>query len=148
MEDHQDTLGALTMMLDTLSTDFLAFWQDLWNLSISMLRVMETIADELWRVNDLKGEEMGKTKGKGKEKAQEEFRRARTEDNDGDMEMGRTAFVSGVDSFLFYFLLFFGFFCIVHLFVNTIYSFSEKKWREWKETKATEKVRKQQQGKR
>ncbi|KAG6328629.1 hypothetical protein ID866_10460, partial [Astraeus odoratus] len=77
------------MMLDTLPMDFLPFQQDLWNLSISMLRVMKTITNELLRANDLKEEEMEKTKGKGKEKAQEEFIRARTEDDDRDMEMGR-----------------------------------------------------------
>ncbi|KAG6326371.1 hypothetical protein ID866_12718 [Astraeus odoratus] len=49
---------------------------------------IETIADELRRANDLKEEEMGRSKGKGKEKAQEEFRGARMEDDDGDMEMG------------------------------------------------------------
>ncbi|KAG6328022.1 hypothetical protein ID866_11067 [Astraeus odoratus] len=84
-EDHWDALRALMTMLDMLSTDFLAFWQDSWNLSISMLWVMEAIADKLQRLNGLKEEEIGKRKGKGKEK--EEFRRART-GNDGDMEMG------------------------------------------------------------
>ncbi|KAG6327482.1 hypothetical protein ID866_11607 [Astraeus odoratus] len=88
VEEHQDTLGTLMTTLDTLSTDFLKFWQDLWNLGVATLRAMETIANELWRANDLKEEEMGRSKGKGKEKAQEEFRRARTEDDDGDMEMG------------------------------------------------------------
>ncbi|KAG6329252.1 hypothetical protein ID866_9837 [Astraeus odoratus] len=88
MEDHWDTLGVLMTMLDTLSMDFLTFWQDLWNLGISMLRVMESIADELQRLNNLK-EEMGRTKGKGKEKAKEEGPRRRMEDNDRDMEMGR-----------------------------------------------------------
>ncbi|KAG6327170.1 hypothetical protein ID866_11919 [Astraeus odoratus] len=88
VEEHQDTLRALTTTLDMLSTDFLKFWQDLWNLGVATLRVIETIADELWRVNDLKEEEMGRSKGKGKEKAQEEFRRARTEDDNGDTEMG------------------------------------------------------------
>ncbi|KAG6328356.1 hypothetical protein ID866_10732 [Astraeus odoratus] len=86
-EEHQDALGALTITLDMLSTDFLAFQQDSWNLSVSILRAMEAIADELQRLNDLK-EEMGKSKGKGKEKVKEEFRRLRT-DNDRDMEMGR-----------------------------------------------------------
>ncbi|KAG6328062.1 hypothetical protein ID866_11027 [Astraeus odoratus] len=61
-EEHQDALGVLMTMLDTLSMDFLEFC--------------------------LKEEEMRKNKGKGKEKAQEEFRRARTEDDDRDMEMG------------------------------------------------------------
>ncbi|KAG6326578.1 hypothetical protein ID866_12512 [Astraeus odoratus] len=67
--------------------DFLTFWQDSWNLSVSILRVMEAIADELQQSNDLKEEEMRKSKGKGKEKVKEEFRRLRT-DNDGDTEMG------------------------------------------------------------
>ncbi|KAG6328325.1 hypothetical protein ID866_10765 [Astraeus odoratus] len=71
-----------------LSTDFLKFWQDLWNLRVAMLRVIEIITNKLQRANDLKEEEMGRSKGKGKEKAQEEFRRARTEDDDRDMEMG------------------------------------------------------------
>ncbi|KAG6327640.1 hypothetical protein ID866_11449 [Astraeus odoratus] len=87
-EEHQDTLRALTTTLDTLSTDFLKFWQDSWNLGVATLRAIETIADELWRANDLKEEEMGRSKGKGKERAQEEFRRARMEDDDRDMEMG------------------------------------------------------------
>ncbi|KAG6327480.1 hypothetical protein ID866_11609 [Astraeus odoratus] len=87
MEEHQDTLRALTMTLDTLSTDFLAFQQDSWNIGMSILRAMEAIADELQQLNDLKEEEMGKSKGKGKEKAKEEFRRSRMDD-DGDMEMG------------------------------------------------------------
>ncbi|KAG6327933.1 hypothetical protein ID866_11155 [Astraeus odoratus] len=77
------------MTLDTLSTDFLKFQQDLWNLGVAMLQVIETIADELQRANNLKEEEMGRRKGKGKEKAQEEFRRARMEDDNGDTEMGR-----------------------------------------------------------
>ncbi|KAG6325690.1 hypothetical protein ID866_13399, partial [Astraeus odoratus] len=77
---------ALTTTLDILSTDFLAFQQDSWNLSMSILRAMEAIADELQQSNDLKEEEMGK--GKGKEKAKEEGPRRRMEDNDGDMEMG------------------------------------------------------------
>ncbi|KAG6327458.1 hypothetical protein ID866_11631 [Astraeus odoratus] len=76
MKDHQDALRALTTTLDKLSMDFLTFW------------VMEAIANELQRSNDLKEEEMRKSKGKGKEKAKEEFRRLRT-NNDGDMEMGR-----------------------------------------------------------
>ncbi|KAG6334719.1 hypothetical protein ID866_4379 [Astraeus odoratus] len=37
---------------------------------MEMLRMMCTIAQELWQVNNLKEEEMGK--GKGKAKAQEE----------------------------------------------------------------------------
>ncbi|KAG6327408.1 hypothetical protein ID866_11681 [Astraeus odoratus] len=73
-EEHRDALGALTMTLDML---------------VATLRAIETITDELWRVNNLKEEEMGRSKGKGKEKAQEEFRRARMGDDDGDMEMGR-----------------------------------------------------------
>ncbi|KAG6329562.1 hypothetical protein ID866_9527 [Astraeus odoratus] len=88
VEDHWDTLRALMMMLDKLSMDFLTFQQDLWDLGVTMLRVMEALANELQRLNDLKEEEMGKSKGKGKEKAKEEFRRARTDD-DGDTEMGR-----------------------------------------------------------
>ncbi|KAG6328352.1 hypothetical protein ID866_10737 [Astraeus odoratus] len=88
MEEHWDALRALIMTLDMLSTDFLKFWQDSWNLRVATLRAIETITDELWRANDLKEEEMGRSKGKGKERAQEEFRRARTEDDDRDMEMG------------------------------------------------------------
>ncbi|KAG6325792.1 hypothetical protein ID866_13297 [Astraeus odoratus] len=87
MEDHQDTLGALTMTLDMLSMDFLAFWWDSWNLGMSILRVMEAIADELQWSNNLKEEAMGK--GKGKERAKEEGPRRRTEDDDRDTEMGR-----------------------------------------------------------
>ncbi|KAG6326909.1 hypothetical protein ID866_12180 [Astraeus odoratus] len=89
MEEHRDTLGALTMTLDTLSTEFYEFWRDYWGFSMEVLKVMDTIAQELKRANGLKEEEMGKAKGKGKEKAQEEFRRARTEDDDRDTEMGR-----------------------------------------------------------
>ncbi|KAG6326572.1 hypothetical protein ID866_12517 [Astraeus odoratus] len=85
-EEHRDTLGALTTTLDTLSTDFLAFRRDSWNLGVSILRAMEAIADELQRSNDLKEEAMGK--GKGKERAKEEGPRRRTEDDDGDTEMG------------------------------------------------------------
>ncbi|KAG6329359.1 hypothetical protein ID866_9731 [Astraeus odoratus] len=85
-EDHWDTLGVLTMMLDKLTMDFLTFQQDSWDLRVTMLKVMEALANELQRSNDLK-EEMGKSKGKSKEKAKEEFRRLRTDD-DGDMEMG------------------------------------------------------------
>ncbi|KAG6326164.1 hypothetical protein ID866_12924, partial [Astraeus odoratus] len=70
-----------------LSMDFLAFWQDSWNLSVSILRAMEAIADELQQSNDLKEEAMGK--GKGKERAKEEGPRRRMEDDDGDTEMGR-----------------------------------------------------------
>ncbi|KAG6326486.1 hypothetical protein ID866_12603 [Astraeus odoratus] len=46
-EEHQDALGALTTTLDMLSMDFLTFWWDSWNLGMSILRVMEAIADEL-----------------------------------------------------------------------------------------------------
>ncbi|KAG6327461.1 hypothetical protein ID866_11628 [Astraeus odoratus] len=87
VEEHQDTLRVLMMTLDTLSTDFLTFWWDSWNLGVSILRAMEAIADELQWSNNHKEEEMGKSKGKGKEKAKEEFRRLRM-GNDGDMEMG------------------------------------------------------------
>ncbi|KAG6326943.1 hypothetical protein ID866_12146, partial [Astraeus odoratus] len=76
-EEHWDALGALMTTLDTLSTDFLEF------------RVIETVTNKLQRANNLKEEEMGRSKRKGKEKAQEEFRRARMEDDDGDMEMGK-----------------------------------------------------------
>ncbi|KAG6330128.1 hypothetical protein ID866_8961 [Astraeus odoratus] len=82
-KDHQDALGALMTMLNMLDMDFLAFWQDSWNLSMSMLRAMDDIANELQRVNDLK-KEMGKGKDKGKEK--EEEPRRRTEDDDGDTD--------------------------------------------------------------
>ncbi|KAG6327460.1 hypothetical protein ID866_11629 [Astraeus odoratus] len=51
-------------------------------------RRMTAIANELWRANDLKEEEMGKSKGKGKER-EEGSRQGRTQDKDGDMEMGR-----------------------------------------------------------
>ncbi|KAG6327809.1 hypothetical protein ID866_11280 [Astraeus odoratus] len=71
-------LGALTTMLDTLSMDFLNFQQDSWNLRVAMLRVIEAITNELQRVNDLKEEEMGKSKGKGKER-EEGPRQGRTE---------------------------------------------------------------------
>ncbi|KAG6326611.1 hypothetical protein ID866_12478 [Astraeus odoratus] len=86
-EEHRDALGALTTTLDMLSTDFLTFRQDSWNLGMSILRAMEAIADELQQSNDLKEEAMGK--GKGKERAKEEGPRRRTEDDDGDREMGR-----------------------------------------------------------
>ncbi|KAG6329651.1 hypothetical protein ID866_9439 [Astraeus odoratus] len=85
-EEHQDALRALTMTLDMLSMDFCAFQCDSWNLGVSILRAMEAITDELQRLNDLKEEEMGK--GKGKERAKKEGPRRRTEDNDGDTEMG------------------------------------------------------------
>ncbi|KAG6329985.1 hypothetical protein ID866_9103 [Astraeus odoratus] len=88
-EDHQDAIGALRTTLDTLSTDFLAFQQDSWNISMEMLRVMGTIAHDLKRGNDLKEEEMGKQKGKGKERAQEEEpRRGCSEGSNGNTEMG------------------------------------------------------------
>ncbi|KAG6326646.1 hypothetical protein ID866_12443 [Astraeus odoratus] len=88
MEEHRDALGALTMTLDMLSTEFYKFWRDYWGFSTEVLKVMDTIMQELKRANDLKEEEMGKAKGKGKEKAQEESRRVTMEDNDRDMEMG------------------------------------------------------------
>ncbi|KAG6326267.1 hypothetical protein ID866_12822, partial [Astraeus odoratus] len=69
-EEHWDALRALTMTLDMLSMDFHTFWHDSWNLSISILRAMEAIADELQQLDSLKEEEMGK--GKGEEKAKEE----------------------------------------------------------------------------
>ncbi|KAG6328948.1 hypothetical protein ID866_10141, partial [Astraeus odoratus] len=50
-EDHWDALGALTTTLDKLFMDFLAFQQDSWDLGVAMLRVMEAIADKLWRLN-------------------------------------------------------------------------------------------------
>ncbi|KAG6326304.1 hypothetical protein ID866_12785 [Astraeus odoratus] len=86
-EEHRDALGVLTMTLDTLSTDFLAFRWDSWNLGVSILRAMEAIANKLQWSNDLKEEAMGK--GKGKERAKEEGPRRRTEDDDRDTEMGR-----------------------------------------------------------
>ncbi|KAG6326291.1 hypothetical protein ID866_12797 [Astraeus odoratus] len=70
------------MTLDTLSMDFLTFQQDSWNLGMSILRAMEAIANELQQSNNLKEEVMGKGKGK-------EGPRRRTEDDDGDTEMGR-----------------------------------------------------------
>ncbi|KAG6326175.1 hypothetical protein ID866_12914 [Astraeus odoratus] len=85
-EEHRDTLRALTTTLDTLSTDFLEFQRDSWNLGVAMLWAIESIANDLWRANDLKEEEMGRGKGKGKEK--EEGPKRRMEDVDGDMEMG------------------------------------------------------------
>ncbi|KAG6330122.1 hypothetical protein ID866_8968 [Astraeus odoratus] len=88
-EEHRDALGALTMTLDTLSMEFYEFRRDYWGFGMEVLKVMDTIAQELKRPNDLKKEEMGKAKEKGKEKAQEESKRVTTEDDDGDMEMGR-----------------------------------------------------------
>ncbi|KAG6325998.1 hypothetical protein ID866_13091, partial [Astraeus odoratus] len=67
VEDHQDTLGALTTTLD-MSTEFYKFRRDYWGFGMEVLKVMDTIAQELKRANDLKEEEMGKAKGKGKEK--------------------------------------------------------------------------------
>ncbi|KAG6327339.1 hypothetical protein ID866_11750, partial [Astraeus odoratus] len=87
-EEHRDALRVLTTTLDTLSMDFLKFQQDSWNLGVAMLQAIETITDELQRVNDLKEEEMGRGKGKGKEK-EEGPRRGRMEDKDRDTEMGR-----------------------------------------------------------
>ncbi|KAG6327569.1 hypothetical protein ID866_11520 [Astraeus odoratus] len=86
VEEHRDTLGALTTTLDMLSMDFLTFQRDSWNLGVSILRAMEAIADKLQQSNNLKEEAMGK--GKGKERAKEEGPRRRTEDDDGDTEMG------------------------------------------------------------
>ncbi|KAG6326972.1 hypothetical protein ID866_12117 [Astraeus odoratus] len=87
-EEHRDTLGALTATLDTLSMEFYEFRRDYWGFSAEVLKVMDSITQELKRANDLKEEEMGRAKGKGKEKAQEEYRRVRTEDDNGDTEMG------------------------------------------------------------
>ncbi|KAG6327211.1 hypothetical protein ID866_11878 [Astraeus odoratus] len=89
MEEHRDALRALTTILDMLSTEFYKFWRDYWGFGAEVLKVMDTITQELKRANGLKEEEMGKAKGKGKEKTQEEFRRARMEDDDRDTEMGR-----------------------------------------------------------
>ncbi|KAG6327514.1 hypothetical protein ID866_11575 [Astraeus odoratus] len=88
-EEHRDALGALMTTLDMLSMEFYEFRRDYWGFGAEVLKVMDTIAQELKRANDLKEEEMGRAKGKGKEKAQEEFRRVRMEDDDRDMEMGR-----------------------------------------------------------
>ncbi|KAG6327133.1 hypothetical protein ID866_11956 [Astraeus odoratus] len=87
-EEHQDALGVLTTTLDTLSTEFYKFQRDYWGFSTEVLKAVDTIAQELKRANDLKEEEMGRSKGKGKEK-EEGPRRERTEDKDGDREMGR-----------------------------------------------------------
>ncbi|KAG6328412.1 hypothetical protein ID866_10677 [Astraeus odoratus] len=86
--DKDEDEEALTTTLDMLSMDFLEFWQDSWNLRVAMLRAIEAIANELWRVNNLKEEEMGKSKGKGKER-EEGPRWGRTEDKDRDTKMGR-----------------------------------------------------------
>ncbi|KAG6325974.1 hypothetical protein ID866_13115, partial [Astraeus odoratus] len=64
-EEHCDTLGALTATLDTLSTEFYEFRRDYWGFGGEVLKVMDTIAQELKRANDLKEEELGKAKGKG-----------------------------------------------------------------------------------
>ncbi|KAG6326168.1 hypothetical protein ID866_12921 [Astraeus odoratus] len=88
MEEHQDALRALMATLDMLSTEFYEFRRDYWGFGREVLRVMDTIALELKRANDLKEEEMGKAKGNGKEK-EEGPRRGRMEDEDGDTEMGR-----------------------------------------------------------
>ncbi|KAG6325867.1 hypothetical protein ID866_13222, partial [Astraeus odoratus] len=66
-EEHHDALGALTATLDTLSTEFYEFRRDYWGFGGEVLKVMDTIAQELKRANDLKEEELGKAKGKGKE---------------------------------------------------------------------------------
>ncbi|KAG6332789.1 hypothetical protein ID866_6301 [Astraeus odoratus] len=64
-EDHQDALGALTMMLGHL-----------------------VHGPPCLLANDLKEEEMGKGKGREKEENQEGEPRRRMEDDDRDMEMG------------------------------------------------------------
>ncbi|KAG6326887.1 hypothetical protein ID866_12202, partial [Astraeus odoratus] len=66
-EEHRDALRALMVTLDMLSMEFYKFQRDYWGFSGEVLRVMDTIALELKRANDLKEEEMGKAKGKGKE---------------------------------------------------------------------------------
>ncbi|KAG6326031.1 hypothetical protein ID866_13058, partial [Astraeus odoratus] len=68
VEEHRDALGALMATLDTLSMEFYEFRRDYWGFGGEVLRVLDTIALELKRANDLKEEEMGKAKGKGKEK--------------------------------------------------------------------------------
>ncbi|KAG6329424.1 hypothetical protein ID866_9665 [Astraeus odoratus] len=88
MEEHQDALRALAMTLDMLSMEFYKFQRDYWGFSVEVLKVMDTIAQKLKRANDLREEEMGRSKGKGKEKG-EWPRRGRMEDKDGDTEMGR-----------------------------------------------------------
>ncbi|KAG6326012.1 hypothetical protein ID866_13077, partial [Astraeus odoratus] len=64
-EEHRDALGVLTATLDTLSTEFYEFRRDYWGFGREVLKVMDTIAQELKRANDLKEEELGKAKGKG-----------------------------------------------------------------------------------
>ncbi|KAG6326120.1 hypothetical protein ID866_12969, partial [Astraeus odoratus] len=64
-EEHRDVLGALMATLDTLSTEFYEFQRDYWGFGREVLKVMDTIAQELKRANDLKEEELGKAKGKG-----------------------------------------------------------------------------------
>ncbi|KAG6326090.1 hypothetical protein ID866_12999, partial [Astraeus odoratus] len=64
-EEHQDALRALMATLDTLSMEFYEFWRDYWGFGGEVLKVMDTIAQELKRANDLKEEELGKAKGKG-----------------------------------------------------------------------------------
>ncbi|KAG6326044.1 hypothetical protein ID866_13045, partial [Astraeus odoratus] len=56
VEEHQDAFGVLTVTLDTLSTEFYEFWRDYWGFGGEVLRVMDTIALELKRANDLKEE--------------------------------------------------------------------------------------------
>ncbi|KAG6325857.1 hypothetical protein ID866_13232, partial [Astraeus odoratus] len=51
VEDHQDTLGALTMTLDTLSMEFYEFQRDYWGFGMEVLKVMDTITQELKRAN-------------------------------------------------------------------------------------------------
>ncbi|KAG6326174.1 hypothetical protein ID866_12915, partial [Astraeus odoratus] len=67
-EEHHDALGALTVTLDMLSIEFYEFRRDYWGFGREVLKVMDTIAQELKRANNLKEEELGKAKGKGKEK--------------------------------------------------------------------------------
>ncbi|KAG6326439.1 hypothetical protein ID866_12650 [Astraeus odoratus] len=67
-EEHQDALGVLMTTLDALSMEFYKFQRDYWGFGGEVLRVMDTIAQELKRANDLKEEEMGKAKGKGKKR--------------------------------------------------------------------------------
>ncbi|KAG6326614.1 hypothetical protein ID866_12475, partial [Astraeus odoratus] len=56
MEEHQDALRALTVTLDMLSMEFYEFQRDYWGFGGEVLRVMDTIALELKRANDLKEE--------------------------------------------------------------------------------------------
>ncbi|KAG6326176.1 hypothetical protein ID866_12913 [Astraeus odoratus] len=48
-EEHHDALRALTVTLDTLSTEFYEFWRDYWGFGREVLKVMDTIAQELKR---------------------------------------------------------------------------------------------------